>query len=59
MEDLITAVNEAIDELEVRYDGAPDSPYLWMGSLICDLRTAVQKAERQMIQWQIEQEEKR
>jgi hypothetical protein len=46
MEDLITAVNQAIDELEGYYDGAPDSRTLWLGSIIVDLREAVAKAER-------------
>jgi hypothetical protein len=59
MEDLITAVNQAIDELEDRYDGAPDSKTLWLGSIIVDLREAASKAERDMAAWQIEQEENR
>lgn len=46
MEDLIQAVNQAIEELEGRYDGAPDSKTLWLGSIIVDLREAVEKAER-------------
>jgi hypothetical protein len=46
MEDLITAVNAAIDELEGYYDGAPDSKTLWLGSIIVDLREAASKAER-------------
>jgi hypothetical protein len=59
MEDLITAVNQAIEELEGYYDGAPDSKTLWLGSIIVDLREAASKAERAMSAWQIEQEENR
>jgi hypothetical protein len=59
MEDLITAVNQAIAEMEDYYDGAPDSTTRWLGSIIVDLREAAAKAERQMNAWHIEQEENR
>ena len=59
MEELIAAVEQAIDELEDQYDGAEGSTTLWLGSIIVDLREAAKRAERQLLQWQIAEEEKR
>lgn len=54
MEDLILAVNKAIDELEEHSDGLPD--YL-VHSIAKDLRNAVEDSERAMDRWREEQDE--
>jgi hypothetical protein len=38
---LIEAVDEVREALENRYDGAPDSPNLWMGHLLNILEEAL------------------
>jgi len=42
---LIEAAREIRDELEDRYDGAPDSPRKWMGIHILDLDAAIAAVE--------------
>lgn len=49
MSDLIVAVENAIAELDDHYDGAPDSPTLWLGSIIRDLNNAVASANRAIL----------
>lgn len=35
-------IGPLLDELEDRYDGAPDSPTRWMGAYITALRNAIE-----------------
>lgn len=43
---LLAACKEAVYALEMRYDGADDSPTQWMGSLLEQCEDAVYEAEQ-------------
>ena len=42
--EMYEALNEIFNELDGRYDGAPDSRVLWMGEHITHIRAALAKA---------------
>jgi hypothetical protein len=44
--EMYEALNEIFNELDGRYDGAPDSRVLWMGEHITRIRAALAKAVR-------------
>jgi hypothetical protein len=42
--DMLAVCKETLDQMEDRYDGAPDSPTLWMGRHIDRLRAVIARA---------------